>query len=368
MGSHREIEDRAASWLARRDSGEWTASDEANLARWLESSTANRIAFLRLEAAWEQAARLKALGAGMPPRTTPPVGRWRRSPFFKWRAQIESTECVEPNPAAHKAREGFPWRFAAVAASLLMVAGLRRYFIYDRPANDRYSTPIGGLASVPLRDGSNITLNTRSELRVELTPDERRIELDKGEAYFVVAKDPGRPFVVHAGYTTVTAVGTQFSVRRDGIDVRVVVTEGTVTFEAERGGSSSPNVKGTESLAIDSTSRSGKAQIATLPAGTIARASGDDILVQDASLGRAEDLVTWRQGYLTFRETTLAEAVEEFNRYNAHRISIADPKVAAIRISGTFRPANYEAFIRLLRQGFSIHAERVDDTTVLVKD
>ncbi|MEJ1961315.1 MAG: FecR domain-containing protein [Gammaproteobacteria bacterium] len=73
-----------------------------------------------------------------------------------------------------------------------------------------------------MRDGSAITLNTDSQLRVALTEAERRVDLKQGEAFFEVAKDSTRPFVVEAGRKRVVAVGTKFSVRRDGDFVEVV--------------------------------------------------------------------------------------------------------------------------------------------------
>jgi transmembrane sensor len=218
---------------------------------------------------------------------------------------------------------------------------------------------VGEVASVPLRDGSNITLNTASTVRVELTPAERRIELERGEAFFVVAKDQNRPFVVQAGRKRVVAVGTQFSVRRDGDELRVIVTEGTVRLESAR----PLHVKGGD--AQDSIG-SASPELARLSAGAVARATDGDVLVQEKSIREAEEALTWRAGYLTFHETTLAEAVEDFNRYNMHKIVIEDPRVAAIRISGTFRPTNYAAFIRLLHDGFSINAKNLDEETALV--
>jgi transmembrane sensor len=55
--------------------------------------------------------------------------------------------------------------------------------------------------------------------------------LKQGEAFFEVAKDPNRPFVVSAGSKRVVAVGTKFSVRRDADSVGVVVTEGKVRVD-----------------------------------------------------------------------------------------------------------------------------------------
>jgi transmembrane sensor len=72
-------------------------------------------------------------------------------------------------------------------------------------------------------------------------------------------------------------------------------------------------------------------------------------------------------GYLTFRETPLADAVAEFNRYNEHKIEIADPQVAAIRLSGKFRSTNFEGFVRLLEDGFPIQARHTDDRIILTE-
>ncbi|WP_041500273.1 FecR/PupR family sigma factor regulator, partial [Xanthomonas sacchari] len=60
------IEALAAQWLTRRESGNWREADQAELDAWLEASTAHRVAFLRLDVAWNEAARLRALGAGIP--------------------------------------------------------------------------------------------------------------------------------------------------------------------------------------------------------------------------------------------------------------------------------------------------------------
>jgi transmembrane sensor len=212
-----------------------------------------------------------------------------------------------------------------------------------------------------LKDGSNITLNTASAVRVDLTPAERHVDLERGEAFFVVAKDPSRPFVVKAGNKRIVAVGTQFSVRRDGDDVRVVVTEGTVRLETvsrNRLREPAPGIQPGPSIS----------DFAPVAAAMIARATGGDLLVQNSSMAEVEAALSWRNGYLTFHETTLTEAVEEFNRYNTQKISIEDPLVGAIRISGTFRPTNHEAFVRLLQEAYGIRAQSRDGGVALANE
>lgn len=348
-----EIEETASEWLIRRESGQWTQTDQAGLEQWLDASTLNRVAFLQLELAWEESARLKALGAGIPGNQPPPPGQWNITPFFdSHRIGLDSpgtpdvgtvaTATVSPAPGTvlrgspHRTR-----RFAIAATILLTVAAALGSYTFQDGNADRYITPVGGLASVPMSDGSKVTLNTDSQIRVALTEVERRVDLKQGEAFFEVAKDPARPFVVEAGKKRVVAVGTKFSVRREGESIEVVVTEGKVRVEdAARGP-------------------------VFLTPGTIARAADSGVLVQRKTLAEAETHLSWRSGVLMFREQSLADAVAEFNRYNARKIVIADPAVAALKVEGNFRATNVDAFVRLLESGFPVRAAAEEDRIVL---
>src|ERR1700722_18920979 len=90
-----EIDAVASDWLIRRESGAWSAADEACLDEWLNASALNRVSFLRLELAWEDAARLKALGAGITGDRPPPPGRWNLSPFFEPHSSVSSNNDPE---------------------------------------------------------------------------------------------------------------------------------------------------------------------------------------------------------------------------------------------------------------------------------
>ena len=380
MESHQEIEDQAAAFLARRDSGNWTPVDEAELEQWLTESTARRVGFLRLEAVWDGARRLRALSAGLPPGAVPPPGGWRRTPFFDSESSPPLRDGVPASslPVQAVSSQSGKWPrkrlgLLAFAASVLCALGVGAYFT-SAPRGDRYSTPIGGIASVPLADGSHLTLNTATQVLVELTPQERHIRLEDGEAFFQVAKDPNRPFVVEVGNKRVIAVGTEFSVRRTGDDMRVVVTEGRVRVESGTAdgaaGSSQLGTVRERKRAVGASTEMAQGRRpgeVFLTPGSVASAGDDGVVVEQKPVSEVEDDLTWRHGYLTFHDASLADAVVEFNRYNAHKIVIQDPAVAAIRISGSFRALNYEAFVRVLGAGFAIHARSTDDTTTLTR-
>jgi transmembrane sensor len=343
-----KIDAIAGDWLARRDSGAWTDQDQRHFDQWLDESPLHRVSYLRIEHVWERSERLKALGAGVPPGVIPQPNEWNLSPFFEQRKSAGDPEpfdagairAVVPAKIAGRSRH---W-FRALAASIVVTAALAATYHFW-PAPTSYRTPIGGLASVPISDGSKVTLNTDSEIRVAVTERERRIDLEHGEAFFEVAHDKRRPFVVRAGNKRVIAVGTKFSVRREANDIQVVVTEGKVLVETEGAGVA------------------GSAE--PLAAGTFAQASDAGVLLQTKRLAEAEETLSWRQGVLVFREMTLADASAEFNRYNSRKIVIEDPAVASLRVAGSFRANNVEAFVRLLERGYPLHAEEQGDQFVL---
>ena len=88
-------------------------------------------------------------------------------------------------------------------------------------------------------------------------------------------------------------------------------------------------------------------------------------MVQKESLSETQEQLAWRTGILMFRDQTLAEAAAEFNRYNKRKIVISDPGVADLRIEGNFRATNVDAFVRLLENGFPVHATETDSQVVL---
>lgn len=332
METRETAEMAAAEWIARRERDDWSDADQVELDAWIRADTSHRVAWLRASAAWQQTDRLKMLLSTAAPGAVP-APEELRLPF----AEI-SNECKE-NALADVSSDT-PKRaklISVVAACVaLAVAGTASYLT---PRSTRHHTEIGALRTVPLTDGSRVTLNTNTALRVGVTQTERRIELEQGEAYFDVARDPLRPFVVEAGKSRVIAIGTRFSVRRDGEEVRVMVSEGRVRIERRPGGGG-PAV--------------GDMAATELAAGSMAHARADDILVLDRTIDDVEQQLSWRVGRLTFDNTPLAEAAAEFNRYNTRRIHIEDASVGAIRVGGNFSASNVEGFLRLVASDFPV--------------
>jgi transmembrane sensor len=344
MTSTAEIETRAAEWLARRDGSDWGPAREAELDAWLAESTANRVAFLRLQAAWARAERLSALrvpvvspsiDAGkdrlpepkavtLPPRMSRRLAKWVIAP---------------PRLAAAAAIAGI----VATVVIFMDIGGIGGSALLAGAST--YSTEIGAREMVPLADGSKVELNTDTRIRTAVTKERRTVWLDRGEAYFEVVPDTNRPFIVLAGNRSVTVVGTKFAVRRDGDEVQVKVAEGMVHVDALDGPAPpTPTV---------------------VTRGDIAVTKGRAILVAERSLDEVQKELSWRQGLLSFDNWTLADAAREFNRYNRKKLIIGDAAAAGIHLGGSFEAGNVEAFARLLEQAYGLHAQIGNEQIVI---
>lgn len=355
MTSSRQIEQIAATWLARRDAGPWSEKDRIRLDTWLEESTAHRLAFLRLEAAWQQSDRLKALGAGVPTGVVPARGAWGLCAGEEDVPARAYRRAPTPDVGGHRSsgvRRSRPGRWAllgtAAVLALTIIGTLAVEWHRDTAVEQAsYRTAIGGLQDVQLTDGSQITLSSDSRVLVTYTRSERRIDLQQGEAFFKVAKDAARPFVVQAGDRRAIAVGTRYDVRRDDADLRVVVTRGVVRLET------------------DGNDVGQRRPTTLLPAGSIALANDMGVVVHSDSVQQAEELLDWRSGFISFHDTPLASAAAEFNRYNTRKIVIGDASIGTLRVGGNFRWSNAETFVRLLERAFPIRAVHSGDTIVL---
>lgn len=304
-----ETEKAAAEWLAREDRG-LTGEESASMRRWLEESSLNKVSYLRLRAAWKRADRLGAL-------KRPPAAR--REPARKWIG-------------------------LSVAAALALFVGGGAWFAWHRPVpqEQNFATGIGRIQAVRLADGTKVELNTNTRLRADVNDAGRTVTLDSGEAYFDVVHDDKRPFTVYAGNRRITDIGTKFSVFRNGDDVRVTVREGKVRIEVLNGG--------------------GKSVLAE--AGHVLVTKGlETLIITKPDTDIANDL-SWRDGLLIFNQQTLAEAAEQFNRYNHRQILVEGP-ARKIRIGGSFKAGNLDVFVLLLHRGFGLSVNEKGDTIVV---
>ncbi|HEY6458142.1 MAG TPA: FecR domain-containing protein [Steroidobacteraceae bacterium] len=236
-----------------------------------------------------------------------------------------------------------PLRWAAAAVVLIVLCGVAatlggwlplRESLHAREAT-RYATAVGERMTVTLADGSQVTLDTQSELGVAFTSSERAVRVLRGQVYFKVAKDRGRPFVVAALNRRIVAVGTEFDVRLDGAQVRVAMVEGTVRVDT-----------------------------ATLTAGE--QLIADPSIPDRVSVSDPERLTSWLHGQIVFDDTRLADAVAELNRYSNTKIELADPKIAQLHLSGAFATGRPALFIEAVTSYFPVRVVHADDRLIVL--
>jgi transmembrane sensor len=308
MNSAADIEAQAAGWLARKDAQNWSAADQAGLQTWLEASLSNRVAYLRLESCWHRADRLSSMHA--PGKRSVPARALARFPV---------------------------WRMAAGVLLLCGAGLLGAVILQQRPAI--YQTAVGESRPLKLADGSSMLLNTNTHVHARVDQQHREVTLDSGEAYFEVAHDAAHPFVVDAGPSRITVLGTRFSVRRDGNQVVVAVVDGRVR--------------------IESATQAGAGAVLTRD--DVAMVAQDKMTVKTRAPGQVANQLGWRQGKLFLDQMTLAQAASEFNRYNRVQLIIADADVGRIRIGGSFNVGNVAGFAQLLQQGFGLEVDRTPE-------
>lgn len=282
-----QIDEAAFAWVARLDRCGTDAAVQAELEAWLAKDDRRRGALLRAEAIW---------------------GKLDRA------SQAHSARGRETR---------IDRRLALTGGAAALAAGAAGLWVMQREPH--YATTIGQVSRVPLADGSGMVLNARSRVQVALQPHERRVRLTQGEAWFQVAKDPARPFIVEAGPVRVRAVGTAFSVRRLSHGADVMVSEGIV--EAWLVGAEQARAR--------------------LIAGQRARVlEGRPILVAASAVVAVERKLAWRTRKIELDGETLGEAIAEFNRFNQRQVVLADDRLAGRRLYGVFRADDPESFAR----------------------
>lgn len=329
-------DEQAAQWIARRGAG-WTPAEAAACDAWRARRPEHAAAFARAEATEKLLSRLPASPAAaafleeLEALTAP------RTRFLRFRAWAE--------PAAA----------AAVVILLLAVGGI----LYSTlaPYEAAYVTADGTTQDLVLPDESRVTLAEASALEIRYTRGERHLQLTRGEAEFDVAKDPGRPFLVSAGDVAVIAVGTAFKVRHHAAHaVEVIVAEGQVRVSELRHGATAAALRDAPGVLLAAGERLQWDHPATGRLPTIERMAPAALAPDRADVPR-----------LTFADTPLVEAVEQFNRYSAVQIELADAALAARTVGGHFSADAAESFAALLAANGDILIERPSPNRIVLR-
>lgn len=317
------LEAQATRWFSRQRSGEMTADEARALQTWLDADARHRVMFEAVEAIWN--------GFGLT-RDAPEVVSLRA-------AARQRTPDVRRPAALGRLAAGLAVA-VALGAGVWGVSDIGRFAGRDFP-NQTFSTDVGQRSTVKLPDGSTVTLNTATVMRTVTSDKQRLIYLDKGQAFFRVAKDRQHPFVVHAAGRTVTALGTAFDVRADPARFEVTLVEGKVKVETPLPGAAAGKGAGPAAVAVLAAPRQATE---LLPGTQFVAAAGDERW----SVQRTNTIneTAWVTGWLQFDRTPLRDAVDELSRYSSRQLVLDDPELGSMPISGRFKADDPEAFVQ----------------------
>ncbi|MDR6532881.1 transmembrane sensor [Caulobacter rhizosphaerae] len=207
-----------------------------------------------------------------------------------------------------------------------------------------YVTGVGERRTVALEDGSRIEMNAASRMTVRFERRARRVHLDDAQAFFDVAKDASRPFLVSAGDTQVRVVGTQFDVRQRDGQVAVNVQRGLVEVR--------PN------LPRDA------APFRLRPGQGLSHRKGQraDARVQAVAV---EEIAGWRKGRLIYRDQPLSQIAGDMNRLFPRPVKLADAEAANLRLSGVLIVDDQDAMVDRLSHLLPVRTTTTDDAIVI---
>ena len=297
---------QAVDWFLSRKYIDWTRSDEAAFLEWC-SKEDNFIKHQKFEETWDTLDGLVKDQPHVAILSSRKKDRFINSKI-KWVAS-----------------------FAAVAATLAIVL-INQFSQPENIYTVSLQTMVGQQKTYTLKDGSIITLNTDSKLDVSFADQKRSITLDQGQAFFEVAKDPERPFIVSAGITATQAIGTKFDVYRmtDG-NIRISVVEGIVEV-------THPNA--TNNIKHHLAQQLTKDEILTVTPQLAATKTVD---------GKLENQLSWKVGVLDFNASPLENVIFEVNRYGQKKIIIKDDRIKSFEVSGIFKISDLDTFVSTIK-------------------
>ncbi|MCK9608487.1 MAG: FecR family protein [Methylomonas sp.] len=306
------VAEQAITWFARLRAEHVPEEARRQFADWCQASPAHRQAFDEIGAFWEDADFTQLLTSYE--QTASAYQRCR--PHFKY-VQVSAL---------------------ALAACLALLAVIYRPYLNCRQAD--YCTGIGEIQTVALADGSRVTLNSDTAMRVSLLNGRRDVRLERGEAFFDVHRDPQHPFVVEGRYSSTRVLGTRFVVRENTENDNVTVISGLVEVSGDR--RTPVLLTANDSITVDA-ERSSEIQQVT-----------------------AINATSWLKGSVSFDNAPLGEVIAEIGRYRRGSVIIKNAALKNLKVSGRFDITDTDKALEALQQTLPIRVFRVTPWLIFI--
>ena len=363
-----KIKEEAALWLVELEESPSDDEKRASFHKWYQADEEHKKCFIKIAKTWNDLDALSEL-AFTETKTEKP-DTVNETGIISWIVNFFSSK----QNGAISAR---PLR-SAIAFSVVFSLVVMSVFFQDameRPNSQVYASTYGEQQKQSLSDGSTIWINSNSQVTVQFDSHRRYVRLDKGEAFFEVAKDPARPFEVYSGDKMVRAIGTAFSVYQNENSVEVLVSEGIVEFGIVKIGNVIANAASELLTDKDSDNEQSIEILGELVAnqqviieqGTQSTDQGYEAVVLQLNEEDVKSELMWLEGKLVFKGEPLEDVVKEISRHLSIRIDIPDAELKQIKIEGHFEAGNTESLFFVLENGFNIDVRHLSEDHVELK-
>jgi transmembrane sensor len=375
-----KINQEAAQWiLLLEDTPKLSKQQIIDLNKWIATSHIHKECLTEMANSWDEMDLLSAVMLPQEVRNHSSLSSFVTSLFFPLIALMsELTKSIKSRSALLK-----PVHAAPVVLSVMTLFA----FTYLQPLTNDYllSTEMGQQSSHLMADGSTLWLNSSTEVSVNYSEHYRRINLVKGEAHFVVAKDASRPFEVYANNRLIRAIGTAFSVHKLNDKIEVLVTEGTVELAIVENTLfvipddyqtveianiyNIPDVKNANNTPVINPAKI-KTSLGTLTAGqrvSIPISNENISAIVELDNSEVTRHISWKEGKLVFAGESLEQVIKEITRHTQVKIDVLDPQLKSMRIGGQFQVGETDTLFYVLESGFGISVKKLNDHHVQLR-
>jgi transmembrane sensor len=345
---------QAGEWLLRLTEDDLSPEEIAAWLEWYHAAPAHRQTFDQLQREYEQ---FKAIPAAQ--RLA--MAEQLQATTLALQPSRSTTVRTDAVPHATQHRRRSRLGPAAMAATIVLAVSVVLWRSGWLPTAEAqtgiYQTERGVHQAVNLPDGSQLALGGDSAASFRFTDEARYIVLESGEAYFQVAHDRSRPFIVNVGGTTVRAVGTAFNIRRSAERVVVTVSEGIVDVQR----------------ATDNASAEGATSADSGPARSVRLSAGEEVVLALREIkpltvkpADPEAATAWQSGRLEFVDEPLSGVIATINRYSRREVVITSRELGKLTLTGSVMDNHIDEWLISLQDILPMTVVAVSESTVLL--
>lgn len=339
--SESKIQREASAWYSRLREDNPSQENRAEFAAWLEADARHAAAFDDASAVVElvrNSKDLHHLATSIRKKYENSNSQTQRR-HNQWRRILLSPR-------------GFTIAGAALSSFLLLTIGF-----VSTTGTITYDTETAEIDRISLADGSFIDLGPESRVKTTFTTDERRVELLAGEAFFEVARDTDRVFIVESANAEIRVLGTKFNVHRGPEGVRVAVAEGEVKVMHD--------ASIWRRIAQPLPKQSGALE-RTLEAGEQVKATSN-LGIDETTEVTVDDPGAWRSGLLIYPDNSLREIIADLNRYSETPITLASDELSELRLFAAISADHIDQMLSDIEELYPVEIDRSQPKRIIIR-